>query len=459
MLHKSRLTYNDFIKYFRDKFSNRERHDFEKDVMTDLFESDALDGLSSISADEFEQDIMQLRKKTKQTETYVVPFWRKPSVKVAASVVILVGLFSIFYIIKKNIAGNFEAEEVAESYDEAILLADTVTAEPVMQEDLSEAAKPVNKPQKTEKKQPAIVPAKSKGGSYKEDISDINEKIVEDDIAVVREELEKRMAEKYQARESAKVKTDDLSKKAENIPEPATPRFAAAEEVSMQMEMEDVSGNTTISGIVTNQDGNPLPGACVVVEGTANGAVSDENGRFEIAGVANKAKLVFSYVGYLTEEMEATPGEELTVNMIDDVTTLEEILVSGYGSTAESDISYQGSTMQAEDKKVKSSSTGNVPYLEYAKPKITYMADYKKWLKAQLDYSKFSNLHGNFEFDITLTVNTDSTLSDVHLSGSMATAVTDELLRVLSEDKWIPANTNGIPRESEANFTIQIELE
>ena len=84
-----------------------------------------------------------------------------------------------------------------------------------------------------------------------------------------------------------------------------------------------------ISGSVSDSEGNALPGVSIVEKGTSNGTVSDFDGNFKL-NVDDAATLVFSYIGYLTQEI----GASATMNVVmdEDVSKLEEVVVVGYGT-------------------------------------------------------------------------------------------------------------------------------
>ena len=86
------------------------------------------------------------------------------------------------------------------------------------------------------------------------------------------------------------------------------------------------------SGTVSDSDGNPVPGAFVLVQGTQNGTSTDENGEFSISVPAG-AVLEFSCLGYKTATV--TPGNRAVVNVVleADMTYLDEVVVIGYGTT------------------------------------------------------------------------------------------------------------------------------
>jgi hypothetical protein len=89
----------------------------------------------------------------------------------------------------------------------------------------------------------------------------------------------------------------------------------------------------TISGTVVDESGEPVIGASVVKKGTTQGsAVTNLDGQFTVQA-ATGSTLVISYVGFLTQEVKATPN--MTVKLHGDTKNLNEVVVIGYGTPEE----------------------------------------------------------------------------------------------------------------------------
>src|SRR5271167_2532987 len=87
---------------------------------------------------------------------------------------------------------------------------------------------------------------------------------------------------------------------------------------------------STVSGKVTSaEDGAGLPGVNVLEKGTANGTVSDSEGKFTINVGAN-ATLVFSFIGYAAQEVPVGSQTSLDIKLATDVKALSEVVVTGY---------------------------------------------------------------------------------------------------------------------------------
>jgi TonB-linked SusC/RagA family outer membrane protein len=102
----------------------------------------------------------------------------------------------------------------------------------------------------------------------------------------------------------------------------------------------------TVTGKVTQPNGEPLPGVNVLRKGTSEGSITDANGVFQIAG--GEGVLVFSFIGYKTQEISIGGRSRIDVVMEEDVTTLEQVVVVGYGAQEKKDIT--GAVSVVDDK-------------------------------------------------------------------------------------------------------------
>lgn len=93
-----------------------------------------------------------------------------------------------------------------------------------------------------------------------------------------------------------------------------------------------------VSGVVTDQNGDPIIGANVMVKGTTNGTITDVDGNFTINNVSQSAILVVSYIGYVTKEIPVGRQQPLRIVLQEDQQTLDEVIVVGYGTMKKSDI-------------------------------------------------------------------------------------------------------------------------
>src|SRR5690606_4555765 len=93
-----------------------------------------------------------------------------------------------------------------------------------------------------------------------------------------------------------------------------------------------------VSGTVIDVQGVPLIGVNVQVKGTGKGTATDFDGKFTIEDVGEQAVLVLSYIGYQSQEVPVNGRTELTIIMQEDIQTLDEVVVIGYGTQKKSDL-------------------------------------------------------------------------------------------------------------------------
>lgn len=93
-----------------------------------------------------------------------------------------------------------------------------------------------------------------------------------------------------------------------------------------------------INGTITDENGQPLPGASIVEKGTTNGVTTDFDGLFSIELDGKDPTLVISYVGYATKEIVVAEKNEINVQLEPDAAKLDEVVLIGYGSVAKKDL-------------------------------------------------------------------------------------------------------------------------
>lgn len=106
-----------------------------------------------------------------------------------------------------------------------------------------------------------------------------------------------------------------------------------------------------LNGKVTDEKGEGLPGVNIVIKGTSKGATTSVSGDYQIDITDKSAILVFSFVGYLTQEIEVGNKTNLDVVLKTDDKALEEVVVVGYGTQKKSDLTGAISSIKSEDLK------------------------------------------------------------------------------------------------------------
>lgn len=91
-----------------------------------------------------------------------------------------------------------------------------------------------------------------------------------------------------------------------------------------------VAQQLQVQGKVTDATGEGLIGASVLVKGTTSGVITDIDGNYVLLNVNPDAILIFSYVGYQTQELNVSGRNKIDVVLHDDQQVLEEVVVVGY---------------------------------------------------------------------------------------------------------------------------------
>ncbi|NOR27362.1 MAG: SusC/RagA family TonB-linked outer membrane protein [Lutibacter sp.] len=105
---------------------------------------------------------------------------------------------------------------------------------------------------------------------------------------------------------------------------------------------------TQVSGIVTDQQGTPLPGVAITIKGVAKGVTTDFDGNYSIA-VDEGQTLVFSYIGFATKEVVIGGKKTVNITLQEDVSKLDEVVVIGYGTVKKSDLTGSVSSVKADE--------------------------------------------------------------------------------------------------------------
>jgi len=104
-----------------------------------------------------------------------------------------------------------------------------------------------------------------------------------------------------------------------------------------------------VSGTVSDQSGNPLPGASVIIKNTTTGTETDFDGNYTLENVPQDGVLVISYVGFLTVEEQVNGRASINVVLLEDAQSLDEVVVVGYGQLKVKDLTSSITTVRSED--------------------------------------------------------------------------------------------------------------
>jgi len=127
-----------------------------------------------------------------------------------------------------------------------------------------------------------------------------------------------------------------------------TTMFSFAAGAKADFAVAPVQG-VSISGTITDDSGQPIPGVNIIEKETTNGTVTDTNGSFSLLVSNDNAVLVVSFIGYVTQEIPLNGRSALNISMAPDTKILEEVVVVGYGTQLKKDLTGSVSNVSAEE--------------------------------------------------------------------------------------------------------------
>ncbi len=147
-------------------------------------------------------------------------------------------------------------------------------------------------------------------------------------ITVLQEIIDQKKTEQQEQRSSQKK---DRASRLENLPAP------------------DFRIDRTVKGKVLDEKGEGLPGVNIVIKGTQQGTVTNAEGRYEISIPNNTVTLIFSFVGYVSQEMTVGSRTTLDISLQTDEKSLEEVVVVGYGEQKKINLTGSVSTISSDE--------------------------------------------------------------------------------------------------------------
>ncbi len=113
-------------------------------------------------------------------------------------------------------------------------------------------------------------------------------------------------------------------------------------------EIKPISRTQTVKGIVRDTDNEPLPGVSIIVKGTQTGALTDQDGKYSIDVPDAGATLIFSFVGYIPQEVRVGNQSDISLVMQTDTKALSEVIVVGYGTVKKENLTSSVSKIGSE---------------------------------------------------------------------------------------------------------------
>ena len=122
----------------------------------------------------------------------------------------------------------------------------------------------------------------------------------------------------------------------------------------------NLEAQNTVSGVVKDASGMPLPGVTVVQKGTIKGASTDFDGNYSFELTLGDQILVFSYIGFKTQEIQINSRTTIDIVLEEDVASLNEVVVIGYGTQKKESVVAAITQIKGEDLMERTSGVANV---------------------------------------------------------------------------------------------------
>jgi len=434
---------DDIKKYLKGELSPAEMHALEKKALNDPFLEDALAGAAQLDADTFDSDVKDLKASIEQhisqKSSKTISLWVWPA-RIAAGL-ILVAL-STFVIVK--LTGNKTADDLAlkrespalsnNNADEELATDSAVLSKEATKEPNTPNGKPLaSTPAQSEevKRETETDDSKSsaEGGpaitANTEDVSRA-EKKSDEELAILTEEVpEEQPAQDVAATEKEQAEAKPKGEGVKITDEERQRRLATATPETSARAPQRVVNFKVIKGRVESEDGVGLPGVNVMIKNTNIGTVTDASGDYQISVAESSPNLVFSFIGFTSEEVAAGDKTQVDVQLNEDVSQLSEIVVMGNIADRKSD----------DDEKPET--------LELANPYGGRRA-FKQYLEKNIQYPEQA-LANNIEGRVTIqfSVETSGKLSDFTVIKGIGHGCEEEVIRLVQQGpKWNPTRRN-----------------
>lgn len=458
---------HDIEKYLKGELSSAEMYALEKEALSDPFLAEALEGVEQTGADNFLYDLHQLnrsvhdrmRRKGRKNNK-VIRLWGWTAAVAATLLLLAVSGFIAVTLLRDQHARN-QAMNTPQTPppDANAKVTDTLTVVmpsnegPRARADAKQETSTTQESTKPSRRAQAYTPpqntsgdrAVTKGTEITQDVTPDQGFLAKDESDVATQpadEIARAEAENITTQEDSpaarneSVKEQELSKalegKVAGLESRETKKRSAPATAGRAIE------TTLIKGNVRSQDGEGLPGVNVFVEGTNTGTVTDAQGNFQLAVPADSTRLQFSFIGFESKVVKATPRDELHVTLDEDVASLSEVVVTGYAS---------GST-----------SSDPEPF-RFAEPDGG-RSDFKKYLDSAVKYP-VQAINNKVEGKVTIrfAVEPSGQLTDFDVVKGIGSGCEEELIRAIREGPaWKPSRRGDQPVRDKVSVRYKFKL-
>ena len=450
--HDQHLTAEQIQQYLEGKLAPAQMHTIEKHTLDCPFCADALEGYESTGT-RFVPEILLPKEKAS-------PVWSADSRRIAAVVLLLIVAGGIYFMVNqislpdKPVATTNEKEVPEESQtlpeNEYKTPSENKEKEEVtIQPPVSAQAPPPaiaadNKPTKADASEIAYV-LDEEVTAEEADSEEKDESVA---IAVAPQVMDKQAPEEIAEEEPETAREDGyvsnaLSGRVAGVqlsPERKKESTSAPIRIrGMSSLSKSVAAGRVIKGKVTSaEDGEPLPGVAIQVDGTGKGTTTNIDGEYEITVPETRNALTYRFYGF--EDYKFTLSDTSTVVMArleEDSESLDEVVVTAYGFSQE----------DAEET------------FELAKP-VNGKQAYKEYLEQNIRYPNEAldnSVEGTVRLKVTISPN--GAYKEILVKKSLGYGLDEEAIRLVKEGPaWLPARKNDSPVEDTVVIKVKFKL-
>lgn len=416
---KRAISREELAAYLNEKMSAEEMHAFEKRALDSAFETEAMEGLETLTAQELDADLKALDKRLAPKSGK--NFWMGP-LRIAAAVTLLLSFVWLIYFINQQ--DNFRKEDLS-------LQQPAITEEALAADELEEATEnDIEEPKSQEVLSKSFIAQAEPETQIPSEEKEI-ENIEVTTPALIDDKLVAASAEAKEIRIAEAAAKDIEMAAADNAKLAKRSTLRASEAVSSAS-----SSLTRIRGKVTSaDDGAAMPGVNIVLKGTNTGTITDAQGNYQIETTEAEPTLVFSFIGVLSKEVKANVQTDVNVELESDVNQLSEVVVTGYGISGRNEV---------------------YPTVQLASP-LTGKKAFQQYLESNAHYpasAAQSNLSGRVVIDIT--IEPDGSISNYEIFRSLSKDCDEELIRLIKEGpQWKPSALNNIPYRDKVRIRLK----
>ena len=427
--HKNKDLEN-FLDYSGGQMTGGERNMFEKDLQKDPFESDAAEGLSTLSREEALQDMEEIKNRLSfRTGKSTVRSNRFIFYRAAAAVAAIFIVGTLIVLLTSDLSQVFQQSAVTENNqsDKENIIKGEEKTEPVIFEEpsIETEVETINAPDVTDHKTVTGISGKD---------SEITSE------AVVDMEMQATGEAVYQVKMD-----DDLPAEAAIEAVPLNKGLKPSTNEAGRIITRKYVDNYVRGVVISSEDQLPLPGATVKIRGATAGTYTDQNGNFELPIMPDtNITLVAEYIGMEQNEVNLDKSDNVQITLSPSETALDEVVVIGYGVQKKSNITGAISAIEmneSPDYQLPSPVTGNRKYKEYIQENLQYPAGDTTFTRAVVV--------------LNFIIAENGRPKNIFVLKSPGKSFSEEAIRLLvSGPDWYPAKREGEIIEEETMIRI-----